>query len=361
MAIRSRNAVHMSGVPASTHPLLIPSCDWRSRRCQFEWRRCGAVINQFDTSGPEPVGPEIEERWNSEVADGFSDRGSSGRVLSGGCSRCRRWGVASAETVGQAIVAAAQGIQSQAYPQQPVLQRALHLLLRRRGTTSGATPGGYDTQGTDGSYSNCNSIGRTGFDCRGLALYAPSIREQVARYRSRHPQLELNTRAPRVTEDRTFRCSSRATRQSRLLRFEQFKHRPRRRSWSRELGHRLRSSALFRRTTGSTTKTVSWFQAELSWVGAVAIPNVTGSTFGRWWGFRTAKQSATTAMVTLLPEEHRSTSAIGPIKFAQSTPSDSRHKCPVEQPSKQCQPIAQLSEPQGTLLGTTTPSWWWIP
>ena len=25
--------------------------------------------------------PEIEEGWNSEVADGFSDRGSSGRVL----------------------------------------------------------------------------------------------------------------------------------------------------------------------------------------------------------------------------------------------------------------------------------------
>jgi hypothetical protein len=77
---------------------------------------------------------------------------------------------ASAETEGEAIVAAAQGIQSQAYPAQS-FSTAKYLYCFAGGTTTGASPGTADPD-PEGSYSNCNSIGRTGFDCRGLTLYS---------------------------------------------------------------------------------------------------------------------------------------------------------------------------------------------
>jgi hypothetical protein len=77
---------------------------------------------------------------------------------------------ASAETEGEAIVTAAQGIQSHSYPQQS-FSSAQYVYCFDGGTTAGATAGGPDHH-PEGSYSNCNDIGRVGFDCRGLALYS---------------------------------------------------------------------------------------------------------------------------------------------------------------------------------------------
>jgi hypothetical protein len=77
---------------------------------------------------------------------------------------------ASAETEGQAVVAVAQAIQAQSYPQQP-FSTASYIYCYGGGNTAGATPGINDSS-SDGSYSDCSSIGRTGFDCSGLALYA---------------------------------------------------------------------------------------------------------------------------------------------------------------------------------------------
>ena len=83
---------------------------------------------------------------------------------------------ASAQTEGEAIVAAAQVIASQSYPAQP-FSTAKYIYCWDGGTATSATPGSNDPTGGEAPkggayYSNCNSIGRTGFDCRGLALYA---------------------------------------------------------------------------------------------------------------------------------------------------------------------------------------------
>jgi cell wall-associated NlpC family hydrolase len=91
---------------------------------------------------------------------------------------------ASAETEGQAIVAAAQAIQSQSYPAES-FSSAKYIYCWGGGATSGASPGKNDPEGggtpSGGSYySDCNPNkggtitpgDRTGFDCRGLALYS---------------------------------------------------------------------------------------------------------------------------------------------------------------------------------------------
>jgi cell wall-associated NlpC family hydrolase len=68
--------------------------------------------------------------------------------------------MASAQTQGEAIVAAARAMESDGYP-----------YCFDGGNKSGPTVGITDRE-SDGSYSNCASIGRVGFDCTGLTLYA---------------------------------------------------------------------------------------------------------------------------------------------------------------------------------------------
>jgi len=77
---------------------------------------------------------------------------------------------ASAQTEGEAIVAAAQVIASQSYPAQP-FSTAKYVYCFDGGNTNEATVGGYDKY-SDGSYRDCDEVGHVGFDCRGLALYA---------------------------------------------------------------------------------------------------------------------------------------------------------------------------------------------
>ncbi len=66
--------------------------------------------------------------------------------------------LASSETVGQAIVAAAEAIQSQSFPAQP-FAAAAYLYCWDGGTTSGATSGTTDPHPDQGWYSNCNDVG----------------------------------------------------------------------------------------------------------------------------------------------------------------------------------------------------------
>jgi cell wall-associated NlpC family hydrolase len=69
-------------------------------------------------------------------------------------------GVSQARADGSAIVAAAQAMQNAGYP-----------YCFDGGTIHGPTVGTTDPD-SDGSYSNCSQIGRVGFDCTGLTLYA---------------------------------------------------------------------------------------------------------------------------------------------------------------------------------------------
>jgi hypothetical protein len=77
---------------------------------------------------------------------------------------------AQAATVGDQIVATAQAIQGQSYPQES-FGSATYVYCFGGGSKTGASPGWADPA-SDGSYSDCNAIGRTGFDCRGFATYA---------------------------------------------------------------------------------------------------------------------------------------------------------------------------------------------
>jgi cell wall-associated NlpC family hydrolase len=67
---------------------------------------------------------------------------------------------ASAETQGEAIVAAARAMEGAGYP-----------YCFDGGTINGPTVGTTDSE-SDGAYSNCAQIGKVGFDCTGLTLYA---------------------------------------------------------------------------------------------------------------------------------------------------------------------------------------------
>ena len=145
------------------------------------------------------------------------------------------------------------------------------------GTTGGASPGGYDKLGTDGSYSNCNDIGRTGFDCRGLTLYA------VYQGTGGAVSLPTSTAGAQYSGASTYGgsyISLNSVEPGDLVFFG---------SSSSSIDHvgivvsgsgtSANIISAVSEKYGITTKTVSWFQAQFGWVGAVAIPNV-GSTVG---------------------------------------------------------------------------------
>jgi cell wall-associated NlpC family hydrolase len=172
---------------------------------------------------------------------------------------------------GQAIVAAAQSIQSQSYPQQS-FSSAHYIYCFDGGTTSGATAGGNDAEGSDGSYSNCNSIGRTGFDCRGLTLYA------VYQGTGGAVSLPTSTAGAQYSEASSYGgsyISLSALQPGDLVFFG---------SSSSAIDHvgivvsGTGSSAeiisAISEHYGIATETIHWFQGEFSWVGAVAIPGV---------------------------------------------------------------------------------------
>ena len=196
---------------------------------------------------------------------------------------CQAWlaGSASAETEGQAIVAAAQGIQSQAYPQQS-FSSAQYIYCFDGGTTTGATPGTNDSDPvgtpTGGSfYSNCNSIGRTGFDCRGLALYAvyqgsggaitlPTADAQ-AQYSdaSSYGGSDVSLSSIQPGDLVFFGGSTSDVEHVGIV--------------VSGTGDSAEIVSAVDEGTGITTETVSWFLAGFSWAGAVAIPGV-GNTIG---------------------------------------------------------------------------------
>jgi len=185
------------------------------------------------------------------------------------------------ETEGQAIVADAQGIQNQAYPQES-FSSASYIYCWDGGTTTEATAGTNDPTGggtpTGGSYySNCNDISRVGFDCRGLALYA------VYQGTNGTVTLPASTAQAQYSDassyDGSF-ISLSSVQPGDLVFFG---------SSSSDIEHvgivvsGTGSSAsiisAISENYGITTETVHWFKGEFTWVGAVAIPNV-GSTSG---------------------------------------------------------------------------------
>lgn len=182
---------------------------------------------------------------------------------------------ASAETEGQAIVAAAQAIQSQSYPQQPFAS-AKYLYCFDGGTTTGASPGGTDPH-PEGSYSNCNAKGRTGFDCRGLALYSvyqgtggavslPTATAQ-AQYSdaSSYGGSYISLSAVQPGDLVFFGSSSGAVDHVGIV--------------VSGTGTSADIISAINEEDGITTETVHWFEAGFSWMGAVAVPGV-GNTVG---------------------------------------------------------------------------------
>jgi hypothetical protein len=172
---------------------------------------------------------------------------------------------------GQAIVAAAQAIQAQSYPAQP-FSSAPYIYCFDGGNTGGATPGGYDSLGTDGSYSNCNSIGRTGFDCRGLTLYA------VYHGTGGAVTLPSSTAGAQYSDAGSYGGSYialSALRPGDLVFFG---------SSVSSIDHvgivisgtgtSAEIISAISEHYGIATQTIHWFQGEFSWVGAVGIPGV---------------------------------------------------------------------------------------
>jgi hypothetical protein len=171
---------------------------------------------------------------------------------------------------GQAIVAAAQAIQSQSYPQQP-FSSAKYLYCFDGGTTTGASPGGTDPH-PEGSYSNCNSIGRTGFDCRGLTLYS------VYQGTGGAVTLPTGTAGAQYAGASTYGgsyISLSALQPGDLVFFG---------SSSSAIDHTgivvsgtgtsANIISAINEEDGIATHTIHWFEAAFSWVGAVAIPGV---------------------------------------------------------------------------------------
>ncbi|MGO9898309.1 MAG: putative Ig domain-containing protein [Solirubrobacteraceae bacterium] len=192
-------------------------------------------------------------------------------------------GSASAETEGQAIVAAAQNIANQSYQYSgsgPIdsgssFSSAKYIYCFDGGTTGGATAGGYDNLGTDGTYSNCNAIGRIGFDCRGLTLYA------VFQGSGGAITLPTNTAGAQYSGAPGYGgsyISLSALQPGDLVFFG---------SSSSAIDHvgivvsgTGTSAAIISAVSekwGIETHTIAWFQAEFSWVGAVAVPGVGNS------------------------------------------------------------------------------------
>jgi cell wall-associated NlpC family hydrolase len=189
--------------------------------------------------------------------------------------------VASAETDGQAIVADAQAIQAQSYPQES-FSSARYIYCFDGGTTSVATPGTPDpdpvgTPAGGSYYSNCNSIGRVGFDCRGLALYAV--------YQGTGGAVSLPTATAQAQYSGASKyggsyVSLSSVQPGDLVYFggsaSDVEHVGIVVSGS---GDSAEIVSAVDEGTGITTKTVSWFLAGFNWVGAVAIPGV-GNTVG---------------------------------------------------------------------------------
>ena len=220
-------------------------------------------------------------------------------------------GSASAETEGQAIVAAAQNIANQSYQYSgsgPIdsgssFSSAKYIYCFDGGTTGGATAGGYDKLGTDGTYSNCqpppNGIGRVGFDCRGLTLYA------VFQGSGGAITLPTSTAGAQYSGASGYGGSYialSALQPGDLVFFG---------SSSSAIDHvgivvsgtgtSAEIISAVSEKWGIETHAISWFQAEFSWVGAVAIPGV-GSTVGGGGGgpgsgYNAAFQANTGAML----------------------------------------------------------------
>ena len=182
---------------------------------------------------------------------------------------------ASAETEGQAIVAAAQAIQSQSYPAESFAS-AKYIYCFDGGTTAGATAGGPDPH-PEGSYSNCNDIGRVGFDCRGLALYS------VYQGTAGAVTLPTSTAQAQYSGASSYGgsyISLSSVQPGDLVFFG---------SSSSDVEHvgivvsgtgtSANIVSAINEEDGITTHTVHWFEGGFSWVAAVAIPGV-GNTVG---------------------------------------------------------------------------------
>ena len=178
-----------------------------------------------------------------------------------------------AETVGQAIVAAAQGIQSQAYPQES-FSSAAYIYCFGGGTTTGASSGKTDPY-TDGSYSNCGDIGRVGFDCRGLALYAvyqgtgdavtlPTSTAQAQYSDASSYEGSYISLSSVETGDLVFFGSSSSNIEHVGMVVS-------------GTGSSAEIISAVSENYGIATETVQWFEGEFNWVGAVAIPGVDSS------------------------------------------------------------------------------------
>jgi hypothetical protein len=183
----------------------------------------------------------------------------SGKLTSGGAGE------------GQAIVNAARAIQSQSFPEQS-FSSAQYIYCFDGGTTIGATAGGYDTLGSDSNYSNCQSIGRIGFDCRGLTLYA------VYQGTGGAVTLPTSTAGAQYSDASSYGGSyiSLSSLQPGDLVFFG--------SSSSSIDHvgivvsgtgtSAEIISAISEKYGIATQTIHWFQNSFSWVGAVAIPGV---------------------------------------------------------------------------------------
>lgn len=186
---------------------------------------------------------------------------------------------ASAETEGQAIVAAAQAIQGQSYPAES-FSSAKYIYCFDGGTTTGATAGRPDPD-PEGSYSNCNAIGRVGFDCRGLALY--SVYQGTKEGTGGAVTLPTSTAQAQYSDASSYGgsyISLSEVQPGDLVFFG---------SSSSDVEHvgivvsgtgtSANIVSAINEEDGITTHTVHWFEGGFSWDGAVAIPGV-GDTTG---------------------------------------------------------------------------------
>ena len=220
----------------------------------------GAAIWSTNTSGFAGATLKVQNDNNLVIYQGGTAIWDwrSGRLSGGGQSE------------GQAIVAAAQAIQGESYPQQP-FSSAKYVYCFDGGTTTAASPGKVDPD-PEGSYSNCNSIGRTGFDCRGLTLYS------VYQGTGGAVTLPVNTAGEQYSRASSYGGSyiSLSTVQPGDLVFFG--------SSASSIDHvgivvsgtgtSANIISAVNEEDGITTHTVHWFEAAFRWDGAVGIPGV---------------------------------------------------------------------------------------
>ncbi len=242
----------------------------------FARRKCATFGDELATGGRESTPAVID----SPAAMDRSPRWWAVAFVVVSCALAVGLGVtatADAETEGQAIVAAAQAIQSQSYPQQP-FSSAKYIYCFDGGTTTGATAGGPDPH-PEGSYSNCNAIGRVGFDCRGLALYS------VYQGTGGAVALPTSTAQAQYSDASSYGgsyISLSSVQPGDLVFFG---------SSSSDVEHvgivvsgtgtSANIVSAINEEDGITTHTVHWFEGAFSWVGAVAIPGAGNSLGGR--------------------------------------------------------------------------------